>query len=77
MPFLHKPEREEIERLAQQLTPRLVQVLEGREISEDDAASLLSGVLIRLMYRWNSIPDREHWVLSTFEAQLRRYLERC
>lgn len=77
MPSSHKPEREEIERLAERLTPRLVQVLEGREISEDDAASLLSGVLIWLMHRWDSVPDREHWVLSTFEAQLRRYLERC
>lgn len=76
MAISDKPEHEEIERLAERLTPRLVQILDGHEISEDEAASLLSGVLTRLMYRWNAIPDREQWVISTFEAQLRKYLDR-
>ncbi len=50
--------------------PRVARLFDRRAVSGEEAARLLRDALIRLLYRWNSLRDREGWLLASLKKRI-------
>jgi hypothetical protein len=66
-PSSGKPTREDLDQLLDRLRPRIRRLFERRAISGEEAERRLRDALVRLLYRWSGIRDREGWLLATLK----------
>jgi hypothetical protein len=67
VPSSGKPTREDLDRLLDRVRPSVARLFERRAVSEEEAARLLRDALVRLLYRWGGIRNREGWLLATLK----------
>jgi RNA polymerase sigma factor (sigma-70 family) len=67
---------EQLEKLLQQLRPRLRQILSAYRIPYPDAEDLLQDVLVAALSQWDSIHTQDAWLIGTLRNKCLLYWKR-
>jgi RNA polymerase sigma factor (sigma-70 family) len=63
----------ELEPLVERLRPRLKRILRGYSIPPHDAEDLLQEAFLAVLGKWESIDNKEAWVIGTLRNRCARY----
>jgi len=63
----------ELEPLVERLRPRLKRILRGYGIPPHDAEDLLQETFLAVLSKWESIDNKEAWVIGTLRHRCARY----
>jgi hypothetical protein len=67
MPSSGKPTRDDLDQFLDRLRPKIARLFERRAVPQEEAERRLREALIRLLYRWDGIRDREAWLLAALK----------
>ncbi len=66
-------EATELEQLVEQLRPRLKRILRGYGVPPLDADDLLQETFLAVLCKWQSIANKEAWLIGTLRHRCARY----
>jgi hypothetical protein len=65
-----KPTRDDLRRLVDRLQPKIARLFKRHGVSTAEAESRVAAALVRLIYRWDRVRDREVWLLTELKDGL-------
>lgn len=63
----------ELQELLRELRPRILEMLAGYHVPEEQAAEIVHDTFIALAVRWHRVGNRRAWLLGTLEARCRAW----
>ncbi len=65
-----EPTQDDLQRLLDRLRPRIARLFDRHGVSVEEAESRVADALVRLLYRWELVRDRERWLLAKLKKDL-------